>query len=68
MQKMLDFFHLQTKTGELCVVEAKNQNAVSTVVNPRDYHEAQQLLRDIPLETLALLRNPYMLFDIRAGE
>jgi|GEM_PF-3441157 hypothetical protein len=68
MQKMLDFFHLQTKTGELCVVEAKNKNAVSTVVNPRDYHEAQQLLRDIPLETLALLRNPYMLFDIRAGE
>jgi len=68
MQKMLDFFHLQTKTGELCVVEAKNQNAVSTVVNVRDYHEAQQLLRDIPLETLASLRNPYSLLDIRAGE
>jgi hypothetical protein len=68
MQKMLDFFHLETKTGELCVVAAKNQNAVSTVLNPRDYHEAQQLLRDIPLETLSLLRNPYTLLDIRAGE
>lgn len=68
MQKMLNFFNLPTKTGDLCVVEAKNKNAVQTSVNVRDYHEAQQLLRDIPLEVLEMLRNPYNLLEIRAGD
>jgi hypothetical protein len=68
MQEMLEFLGFKTKSGGLCVVEAKNNNAFSTVVNAKDCEEAQALLQNIPLETLALLRNPYTFLTFEQDE